>query len=266
MRRGTDLSRDAIIAALTAALRPLPFVHAFYEGGSAAFNRVDSWSDIDLYIVVDDGAVPQTFLAVENTLASLSPIRINQSVSWPPATGIHQRFYHLEGSSEFLVVDLAVLTASAPDKFLVREIHGDPAVLFDKDGTTRPPAFDKEGFVRGLLERRRRLAEQMELFGPFVKKELLRGNALEAIEFYRGYVLRFLVEALRMGHGPMHYDFRMRYVHRELPPDVVRRLEELAFVKDTKDLAAKYDRALAWFHEVLPILVEEEIRRRVFGD
>lgn len=201
MSRGASLFRDSIIAALTAELRRLPFVHAFCEGGSAAFDRVDEWSDIDLYIVVDDAAVPQTFLAVEKILASLSPIRINHPVSWPPATGIHQRFYHLEGSSEFLVVDLAVFAASAQDKFLAREIHGDPAVIFDKDGTTRAPALDKEGFVRGLLERRRRLAQQMELFGPFVKKELLRGNDLEAIEFYRVYVLRFLVEALRMQHS-----------------------------------------------------------------
>jgi len=59
-------SRDSIVRLLTEALRPLPYVHAFWEAGAAAFNRVDEWSDIDLYIVVDDAeAVSETFLVVE---------------------------------------------------------------------------------------------------------------------------------------------------------------------------------------------------------
>ena len=59
-------SRDSIARLLTEALRPLPYVHAFWEAGAAALNRVDEWSDIDLYIVVDDAeAVSETFLVVE---------------------------------------------------------------------------------------------------------------------------------------------------------------------------------------------------------
>ena len=76
MSKMTTLSRVAISQALTAELRPLPFAHAFWESGAAAFDRTDEWSDIDLYIVVDDAeAVPETFLAVEKTLTRLSPIR-----------------------------------------------------------------------------------------------------------------------------------------------------------------------------------------------
>ena len=48
----------------------------------------------------------------------------------------------------------------------------------------------------------------MELFGPFVPKEIHRRNWLEALEFYRGLVLQALVEVLRMQYGPLHYDFR----------------------------------------------------------
>src|SRR5437867_11804909 len=69
MAQKTPLTRDSIIRALTSELRPLPYVHAFWEAGAAAFNRVDEWSDIDLYIVVDDTAVPQTFEIVEKTLS-----------------------------------------------------------------------------------------------------------------------------------------------------------------------------------------------------
>ncbi len=156
-----------------------PVIHA---ASSAAFNRIDQWSDIDLYIVVDDAAAAaETFLVVEKALAALSPIRLKHEVSWPPTSGIYQKFYRLAGTSEFLLVDLAVMTLSAPDKFLVREIHGEAVFLFNKGDTVRIPPLDAEAFVRGLLERRRRLAERMELFGPFVPKELHRHNWLEAL-------------------------------------------------------------------------------------
>ena len=265
MTKKTTLSRASIIRALTAELQPRRFVHAFWEAGAAAFNRIDEWSDIDLYIVVDDApAVSETFLIVEKALTALSPIRLRHEVSWPPASGIYQKFYRLAGTSEFLLVDLAVMTLSAPDKFLAREIHGDAVFLFKKGDTVRIPPLDAEAFVRALLERRRRLAERMELFGPFVPKEIHRRNWLEALEFYRGLVLQALVELLRMQYGPLHYDFRMRYLYRELPPEILRRLEHLAFVKDPDDLAAKYPQAIAWFREAIEAVDERQVRRRIF--
>src|SRR2546430_14343118 len=109
MAKETPLTRDSIIRALTSELQPLPSVHAFWEAGAAAFNRVDEWSDIDLYIVVDDTAVPQTFEIAEKTLSGQSPIRLEHEGSWPDASGIHQQFYHLGGTSEDLLVDLAVM-------------------------------------------------------------------------------------------------------------------------------------------------------------
>src|SRR2546426_11255274 len=171
MAKNTPLTRDLIVRALTSELQRLPSVHAFWEAGAAAFNRIDEWSDIDLYSVVDDAAVPQTFEIVEKTLSGLSPIRLKHAVSWPDASGIHQKFYHLEGTSEYLLVDLAVMTLSEPDKFLVREIHGEAVFFFNQEGRIVIPPLDTEAFVRGLLGRRRRLAERMELFGPFVPKE-----------------------------------------------------------------------------------------------
>jgi len=212
MARKGSLSRETIIQSMAEDLRELPYVHAFWEGGAAAFNRVDTWSDLDLYVVVDDSMVPATFEVVERSLTALSPIQIRHEVAWPAASGISQRFYRLERATEFLLIDLAVLKASAPDKFLVPQIHGDAVFLFNKQNAISIPSFDAEAFIRGLLDRRKRLVERMALFGPFVEKEILRGNHLEALEFYRALVLPSLVEALRMRHGPRHYDFRMRYV------------------------------------------------------
>ena len=82
--KGKKLSRDKIVQTLVSVLEPLEYVHAFWEGGAAAFNRIDEWSDIDLYVVVDDDRVDAAFGVVEKTLKSLSPIKQKYSV---PQTG-----------------------------------------------------------------------------------------------------------------------------------------------------------------------------------
>ena len=46
----TPLTRAEILVTLRAALEPLPYTHALWEGGAAAFGRVDDWSDIDLQV------------------------------------------------------------------------------------------------------------------------------------------------------------------------------------------------------------------------
>src|SRR5207249_7724373 len=51
--------------------------------------------------------------------------------------------------------------ASAPDKFLVPQIHGDAVFLFNKQNAISIPSFDAEAFIRGLLDRRKRLVERM---------------------------------------------------------------------------------------------------------
>jgi hypothetical protein len=41
----------------------------------------------------------------------------------------------------------------------------------------------------------------------------------------------------------------MRYIHYELPSEIVEKLEHLYFVRDEKDLQAKYLGAIKWFHK-----------------
>jgi len=55
----------------------------------------------------------------------------------------------------------------------------------------------------------------------------------------------------------------MRYVYRELPSEVLRRLERLAFVKDPDEFAAKDEEALAWFREAIDAVDERQVRREI---
>lgn len=257
------VTHDAIVHALATELEPLPFVDAMWEGGAAAFDRLDEWSDVDLYVVAADDRVPDTFRAVEAALTGLSPIRQKYEPVWPPESGIAQAFYRLDRASEFLLVDLAVLKRSAPDKYLEPELHGRARFAFNKGGTVQVPHLDTDGFVRKLLDRRDRLALRMTLFGPFVTKELHRRNALGSLEAYQRIVLDSLLQVLRMRYSPAHYGFGVRYVPYELPPDVVRRLEDLSFVRSLEDLPEKSRRALEWFQESVGLVTEDGVRTRI---
>jgi hypothetical protein len=260
---GKKLTRNFIIQALVDALEPLDYVQSFWEGGATAFDRIDEWSDIDLYLVVDDKKVDETFLAVEKALISLSHIKQKYEVPHPPKSGLWQAFYRLEDVSEYLLIDLAVLTLDSPDKFLEPEIHGNVVFHFNKSDEVKLPLLDKAALAKKLQERLERLQANFDMFNILVQKEINRGNHLEAIDLYHVVTLGTLVVALRIKHNPVHHDFKMRYIHYELPQEVITRLERLYFVKDEKDLQEKYREAAKWFHEIMSEIPPEDIERLI---
>jgi len=245
------LTRDIVIQTLVDALEPLDYVHAFWEGGAAAFDRIDEWSDIDLYLVVEDNKVDETFLAVEKALKSLSPIKQKYEVSHSSQSGLFQAFYRLKGASQYLIVDLAVLTLNSPDKFLEPETHGNAVFYFNKSNKVKPPPLDKDALIKKLHERLERLQARFDMFNNFVQKEINRGNLLEAVDLYHGLILATLVEALRIRYNPIHHDFKMRYIHYELSSKIIERLKHLYFVKDEIELQEKYHEASRWFQEMM---------------
>jgi len=257
------LTRNLIIQTLVDVLKPLDYVHAFWEGGAAAFNRIDEWSDIDLYLVVDATKVDEAFLAVEKALKSLSPIKQKYEVLHPSQSGLFQAFYKLRDANEYLVIDLAVLTLSSPDKFLEPEIHGSVVFYFNKSDKIKPPRLDKDALVKRLQERLERLQARFDMFNNFVQKEINRGNHLEAIDLYHALTLAALVEALRIRYNPVHYDFKMRYIHYELQSESIKKLKHLYFVKDEKDLQEKYREAVKWFKETMSEINQKEIEKLI---
>jgi len=263
MMNGEKLTRKMIIQALVNALEPLNYVHAFWEGGAAAFDRIDEWSDIDLYLVVDDKKVAEAFVVVEKALKSLSLIKQKYEVSHYPQSGLFQAFYRLKDANEYLIIDLAVLTVSSPDKFLEPDVHGKVVFYFNKTDDVKPALLDKEALVKKCRERLKRLEVRFEMFNNFVQKEINRGNHLEAIDFYHRLVLGSLVEALRIKHNAVHHDFKMRYIHYELPSEITETLKRLYFVTDEEDLQRKYDMASKWFYRVMLEIDRNGVERLV---
>jgi len=245
------VTRDDAIKALVNALKPLDYAHALYEGGAVAFNRVDEWSDLDLYLVVDDDKVDESFHVVEKALSTLSPIKQKYEVKQLPWPGVSQAFYKLEHASEYLLIDFAVLKLNGSEKFLEPEIHGNPVFFFNKGGVVKAPMLDKDTLTGNLRERLVRLKDRFAMFNVFVQKEINRGNYVEALILYYSLTLGSVVDALRIRYSPFHHDFKTRYMQYELPKEIVEKLESLYFVRDGKDLEKKYREATEWFKQIM---------------
>jgi hypothetical protein len=260
-RRGA-VGREAIARAIAERLEPLDFVHALWEAGAASFDRIDTWSDIDLNADVDDDKIEPAFEAVEAALVSLAPIAINFRFPHPPGHSYEQAFYHLKGTSRFLLVDLALFRRSSPEKYLEPEVHGPARFLFRKETGPAPVHLDRHAQAGRIRQRLERIRMRTTLFGPFVEKEIQRGNQIEAVYNYQKVVLDSLLEVLRMRYKPERFDFGFRYVHHELPPAVIRKLEPLYFIRNRKDLIRKHRIAERWLVRALASIDPEAIEHR----
>ena len=245
------VTREQIIECIRAAAEPLEYVHAYFLGGSTSFGRDDEYSDVDAVLITDEDQVEQAFQTVEQALEQLSPVTQRMIVPEPAWHGHSQRFYNLRGASEYHQVDLFVMHYGKEPFFNEIELHGQPVVIFDKDGSVKPVHMDRAALKAKLEERLKLQIEKVEMFSYMVRKEINRGNPLAALHFYLGLMLAPLVEVLRMQHSPFRHDWGVRYAHTDLPREVHERLAELYFVRDLDDMAAKYPRARAWFDEAV---------------
>jgi hypothetical protein len=245
------LARETIISALVSALDPLPFVNAVWQGGAAAFNRVDQWSDIDLVVDAADERADEVWPVIDRTMETLGSVELCFKIPQPPL-GIHsQRFYQLKEAGPFLLVDIAVFRASTPNKLLDPATHGNAIVHFDRSGATKVASGDPAQHADELRARVQAISVMFPLFQSLTLKELNRGNALEALSFYHGYTLRPLVELLRIKHAPSRYAFHTRYIHYDLPGEVLERLMQLYFVRDLADLSRRREQAEQWANTLL---------------
>lgn len=262
-RGSAKLGREQILRVIAETLEPLGYVYAVWEGGAIGHDRMDKWSDIDLYVDVEDTKIEKALSQVETALDSLSPIELKYEVPAVPGQGYAHAFYRLKGTSEFLLIDLAVFRHSCEDKFLESEIHGKVYFLFNKNDALKCVSLDKKKLLGNLKSSLARIQRRFDTFACFVQKEINRKNWIEALDLYRGLVLDSLVEVLRIQNKPEHHQFRTRYIHYDLPPDIVRRLKALYFVKDEKELKQKYRLAERWFRDALREVDFAEIRRRL---
>jgi predicted nucleotidyltransferase len=223
------ITRQQIIDQLKVAMQDLPFVRAMWLGGSDATGRTDEWSDIDMYLIVEDTEVETTFSRVSSSLEALSPIKLVYRLPSPTWHGHEQWFIMLEDADPFAQLDLVIMVKSNPDRFLEVERHGEAMILFDKDELTEPPPLNRGKHWARLRKRLQTLRAKFELGQPAVTRAVLREAGAEAMVCYQNLSLRPLVELLRMRHCPERFDYGIRYIDRDLPHELRQTIEQLAY-------------------------------------
>jgi hypothetical protein len=222
--------RARIFGALLPALEADETARACWEGGSVAMGRADEFSDIDLCVVAEIARHE----AIQDTLASALERAASIAHTWrvdPPAfAGVSQRIHLLHDAPRFFALDCAVLTGAATAQFLERERHGEPRVLFDRDGVIRAVPMDRARHAERLQARFAQIRAAWPVYRTIVEKELARGRVLDAIGFYFNGLLRPLVELLGMRYRPDRFDYGWRYLHDDLPAGLQRELETFAYV------------------------------------
>lgn len=220
---GRERLRDVVAT----VLREREDCLAAYEGGSAAFGRADAMSDVDVEILVEDGAVDAVVAAVLAAVSAAAPIARVWRRPELNIHGAHDCFVAFAGDP-FVLVDLCVTERGRGWSPIDVERHGTPLPLFDRGGFIATTRGDPAARLASLRPTFETLAQKPEMFHGFVEKELLRGRRLDAIFFYRRLVLDPLVDLLRLRHNVAQHDFAGRYLHEVLPPAVSAALVELS--------------------------------------
>jgi hypothetical protein len=90
-----------------------------------------------------------------------------------------------------------------------------------------------------LRQRLAQIRASWPVYRMIVEKELARSHALDAIGFYFGGLLRPLIELVNMRHRPDRFDYGWRYLHHELPVQLQRELQALAYVDGPAQIGAQ---------------------------
>ena len=243
------MTRDVLMEALRSAVGTAPWIRAAWVGGSDATHRTDAWSDIDLQLVTSPSRWEDAFVLIEGCLDGLGGIAHRVDFGERERGAYCQRFYRAVGAPEHLMVDLCVMHPERLGPHLDPDRHGDSVIWHDADGLLTPRA--DRGVAHAMMVRHADLEAKTPMFAHLAAKALRRGLLIEAHTMYRRVLLSPLVEALRMRHCPVRWDFGFRYLPDDLPPDVVERLERLSFPVGAEGLASCIAEARAWLEAEL---------------
>jgi predicted nucleotidyltransferase len=254
------VSRQQIIDTLGDSLREVSCIRGAWLGGSDASGRTDEWSDIDLAIIAEDDRIEETYERVHAALETLSPIELSFRFPMPTWHGHEQEILRLRDAGPWAIVDLVIMAKSNPNRFLERERHGEPLILFDHDGLVVPSPLDRAKHLEMVENRVAMLRTRFELFQSLVSKAALRGAGADAIYSYQALTHRPLIELLRIRYCPQRFDYGPRYLDRDLPADLRAQVEELAYVPSVDRIEEYRARVEVLFRENLGALEAGEWR------
>jgi predicted nucleotidyltransferase len=236
--------RQEVLDHLQAKLEPHPHVHALWLEGADARDTVDEFSDLDLWLDVEDGQEESVLKQLEQYLSELASLDfIYRKPDFH--SQIKQCFFHLTGTPEFLIVDVCIQSHS-------RELEFGPndfvKIIFDKANVIR---FRQDTEKVNALEQAKAIQSQVLLYRIWVLKALKRGHWLEALSYYFECVLEPLAKVLRLQYTPEKFDYGFKHFDQDLPEDVVAQLKMLMQVDSKERLESNLGKGVEWLNEIV---------------
>lgn len=234
--------REMIITALRPLLENMDCVIAAWEGGSKATGFVDEYSDIDLYIIVEDESVESVFESLDALLQDKFGILRKFRLPEPNWHGGSQTFYHLDIEPRYFYLDIAVFKKSNPNKFMERDRHGVADVWFDKQNI-----YDDTPTPKDIIKKQNKAFYQSIVNSDFitileVEKAIHRQNYLDAYPFYYSLLARNVIGLLNLKYRPEKFDFGMRYISRTYNKDDLKLIRDALGVTNITQLADNFEK------------------------
>lgn len=255
MTSGPDLRRyDDVLAWIEARHEADPDLRACWIGGSAATGGYDDHSDLDLNVL----AAPGTYVRVyEDLVASLrESFELTSLWLLPEATYAdgRQLFATLDPDPGALtcptrLLDIVVYEPTDEHRFVDVRRHGTPLVRFDADGLIEVRHDDDEAMRRTARDTVEQIRQRRLVAEWLVNRAAARGHLPEAVSLYLRFALLPVIQLLRARDCPARHDYLFRYLHTDLKPDDVARIDALLpGVERLRELSAE---CFAWQDELL---------------
>lgn len=250
MKQSNKISREIIISRFKQNLLNDSSVYAFWLEGADAINKVDQYSDIDIWLDVKDGQENVVFSKIKKILSEISVVDFELEVMHPHPK-IRQKFFHLKGTSEFLIIDICLQSHSRVFWYTKEHTGEKVKIIFDKSRVIKFYKFNKNKFSRELVARVKYLQKIYPFYQIWIKKELKRKNLLGALNYYYLKVLQPLVELCRIKYQPTKKDYYLKDIKKDLPNNIVIKLENLYKIKSLSDIEKNVKVANNLFNKIL---------------
>lgn len=235
-----EIDRDIIINLIKDRFISMNEVYAYWLEGADGLNAVDEYSDIDIWLDVEDGFEDMVFQVAEEELSKLGKLDFNFKVNHRHSK-IHQRYYHIEGTSEYLLIDFCIQSHSIDSnegKFVEGDILEFPKVIFDKSDVITISKNDEEidgSLMKNIVNEIKGKYEQHSRVIKYVE----RNNYPEAFIYYLKYVADPLVELIRIKYTPKYHDLHLIHISNHIPQQEVKWLEYYYQISSLNDIRIK---------------------------
>lgn len=244
------INRDDIVDELKSQLINIDYIYAMWLEGSDGNNTVDKYSDIDIWLDVEDEHIKDCIELVEKILASISEIDFMYDMKHPHSK-IEQRIYHIEDTSEFLMIDFCWQFHSREKiYFNINDKIENVKIIFDKADVI---GFNDEQEADST-DKRHQIKEQVEYrFSQSMRvlKYVHRGQYLEALNAYNDYIFSSMVQFLRSIYTPDYVDFKLLHISQHLPKEYVDRITYFGQIASLYDIEIKTKEAKVWFDKLV---------------